>query len=84
MEDQLTNILQAALARASMADNRDMRKISAAVAIVAVPTTLGAIYGMNFDDIPELHWAGSYFVVMAVNVIAMTLLYVLFRRIKWL
>jgi len=84
MEDQLTNILQAALARASMADNRDMRKISAAVAIVAVPTTLGAIYGMNFEDMPELHWAGSYFVVMTVNVIAMTLLYVLFRRIKWL
>jgi len=56
MEDQLTNILQAALALASVNDNRDMRKISAAVAILAVPTTLGAIYGMNFDNIPELHW----------------------------
>ena len=84
MEDQLTNILQAALARASMADNRDMRKISAAVAILAIPTTLGAIYGMNFTDMPELSWAGSYFVVMAVNVIGMVVLYLLFRKFKWL
>jgi magnesium transporter len=61
MEDQLTNILQAALALVSVKDNRDMRKISAAVAILAVPTTLGAVYGMNFDNIPELHWEYGYF-----------------------
>jgi len=84
MEDQLTNILQAALARASMADNRDMRKISAAVAILAIPTTLGAIYGMNFDTIPELHWGYGYAMVMTLNVVAMTVLYFIFRRIKWL
>ena len=84
MEDQLTNILQAALARASLADNRDMRKISAAVAILAVPTTLGAVYGMNFDNIPELHWGQGYYVVMAMNVIGMTVLYFLFRKFKWL
>ncbi len=84
MEDQLTNILQSALARASMADNRDMRKISAAVAILAIPTTLGAIYGMNFDNMPELHAVNGYFVVMALNVIGMITLYFLFRRFKWL
>ncbi|MBK8447521.1 MAG: magnesium and cobalt transport protein CorA [Micropruina sp.] len=84
MEDQLTNILQSALARASMADNRDMRKISAAVAILAIPTTMGAIYGMNFEEMPELRWAGSYFVVMAFNAIAMLVLYLLFRKFKWL
>ncbi|MFT4294865.1 MAG: magnesium and cobalt transport protein CorA [Micropruina sp.] len=84
LEDQLTNILQTALARASFDDNRDMRKISSAVAIVAVPTTLGAIYGMNFDNIPELHWGQGYYVVMAMNVIGMTVLYFLFRKFKWL
>ncbi|MCW3156766.1 magnesium and cobalt transport protein CorA [Micropruina sonneratiae] len=84
LEDQLTNILQAALARASFADNRDMRKISAAVAILAVPTTLGAIYGMNFDDMPELHWRYGYFVVLGVSVVMMLTLYLLFRRFKWL
>jgi magnesium transporter len=45
--------LQAALALVSVNDNRDVGKISAAVAILAVPTTLGAVYGMNFDNIPE-------------------------------
>ncbi|MDN5793697.1 MAG: magnesium and cobalt transport protein CorA, partial [Brevibacterium aurantiacum] len=84
MEDQLTNILQSALARASMDDNRDMRKISAAVAILAIPTTLGAIYGMNFDNMPELHWVNGYFVVMVMNVVGMVVLYALFRRFKWL
>ena len=33
-------------------DNRDMRKISAAVALLAVPTTIAAIYGQNFDNMP--------------------------------
>ena len=84
MEDQLTNILQAALALVSVKDNRDMRKISAAVAILAVPTTLGAVYGMNFDTIPELHWAYGYFVVMAINAVTMLVLYLLFRRFRWL
>ncbi len=84
MEDQLTNILQAALALVGVKDNRDMRKISAAVAILAVPTTLGAVYGMNFDNIPELHWAYGYFVLMGVNVALMIVLYLIFRRIRWL
>ncbi|MFT4216489.1 MAG: magnesium and cobalt transport protein CorA [Micropruina sp.] len=84
LEDQLSNIMQTALARAGFDDNRDMRKISSAVAIVAVPTTLGAIYGMNFDNIPELHWGQGYYVVMAMNVIGMTVLYFLFRKFKWL
>ena len=84
MEDQLTNILQAALAMAAVTDNRDMRKISAAVAILAVPTTLGAVYGMNFDNIPELHWQYGYFALMVVNVGLMITLYLIFRKIRWL
>jgi magnesium transporter len=84
MEDQLTNVLQAALALASVTDNRDMRKISAAVAILAVPTTTGAVYGMNFDNIPELHWQYGYFALMGVNFALMLVLYLIFRRIRWL
>lgn len=84
MEDQLSNILQAALALVSVQDNRDMRKISAAVAILAVPTTLGAVYGMNFDNIPELHWEYGYFALMVINAVLMLVLYLIFRRIRWL
>jgi magnesium transporter len=84
MEDQLTNILQAALALVSVKDNRDMRKISAAVAILAVPTTLGAVYGMNFDNIPELHWEYGYFALLVVNAVLMLVLFLVFRRFRWL
>ena len=62
----LTSILQAGLARASVADNEDMRKISAWVAIVAVPTMVAGIYGMNFDYMPELHWHFGYFGVLGL------------------
>jgi magnesium transporter len=68
----------------SVKDNRDMRKISAAVAILAVPTTLGAVYGMNFDNMPELHWAFGYFALMGLNFVLMLVLYLIFRRIRWL
>ena len=54
-DEVLTSIMQAGLARASVADNEDMRKISGWVAIVAVPTMVAGIYGMNFDNMPELH-----------------------------
>lgn len=84
LDEVLTTILQAALARASVADNQDMRKISAAVAILAVPTTLGAIYGMNFDNMPELHSENGYFIVLAVMAVSMLALLLLFRRFRWL
>lgn len=84
MEDQLTNILQAALALVSVKDNRDMRKISAGVAVLAVPTTLGAVYGMNFDNIPELHWQFGYPLLMLVNFMLMMGMYLWFRHIHWL
>ncbi len=83
-DEVLSSILQAGLARASVADNEDMRKISAWVAIVAVPTMIAGIYGMNFDNMPELHWRYSYFVCLAVIVAIMIGLYRGFKRNRWL
>ena len=83
-DEVLTSILQAGLARSSVADNEDMRKISAWVAIVAVPTMIAGIYGMNFDNMPELHWRYGYFGVLGLIVIVMVGLYVNFKRNKWL
>jgi magnesium transporter len=83
-DEVLTSILQAGLARASVADNEDMRKISGWVAIVAVPTMIAGIYGMNFTNMPELHTRYGYFVVLAVILLIMIGLYLGFRRNKWL
>lgn len=83
-DEVLTNLLQAGLARLTVKDNQDMRKISAAVAILAVPTLVGSVYGMNFDYMPELHFHYSYFLVLGAMATIMAVLYVIFRRIKWL
>ncbi|WP_432559068.1 magnesium and cobalt transport protein CorA [Granulicoccus sp. GXG6511] len=83
-DEVLSTILSAGLARASVADNQDMRKISAFVAIVAIPTMIAGIYGMNFDNMPELRTHYGYFVVIAIMLVIMAGLYIGFRRNKWL
>ncbi|MCW2810053.1 MAG: putative metal-transport protein [Friedmanniella sp.] len=83
-DEVLSSILQAGLARASVADNEDMRKISAWVAIVAVPTMVAGIYGMNFDNMPELHWHYGYFAVLALILAFMVGLWAGFKRNRWL
>jgi len=80
----LTSALNAHLAEVSVQQNEDMRKISAWVAILAVPTMIAAVYGMNFDHMPELRWRYGYPAVLAVMVVACVLLYRAFRRNDWL
>jgi magnesium transporter len=83
-DEVLASILQASLARASVTDNEDMRKISAWVAIVAVPTMVAGIYGMNFDYMPETGWKYGYFVVLGLIALIMLTLYLNFKRNRWL
>jgi magnesium transporter len=64
--------------------NEDTRKISAWAAIALVPTAIACIYGMNFDNMPELRWKYGYFLVLGVIVGACILLHRLFRRNGWL
>lgn len=78
------SILQAALARSNALANEDMRKISSWVAILAVPTMIAGVYGMNFDYMPETQSAFGYPAVIAVMIVACTLLYRAFRRNGWL
>ena len=80
----LSDILSAHLSQQAIRQNEDMRKISAWVAIVAVPTMLAGIYGMNFDNMPELHAEYGYFVLLGVMLTLCVGLYVAFRRAKWL
>jgi magnesium transporter len=82
--DLLTSILQANLAQVTVRQNDDVRRISAIVAILAVPTMLAGIYGMNFEHMPELGWTFGYPLVLAVMVTLCTLLYRFFRRAGWL
>ncbi|PZH04675.1 magnesium transporter CorA [Streptomyces sp. NTH33] len=65
-DELLNSILQASLAQASVAQNEDMRKITSWAAIIAVPTMVCGVYGMNFDHMPELHWKYGYPLIVAV------------------
>jgi magnesium transporter len=80
----LSNMLQAYLADVSVHQNDDMRRISAWVAIWAVPTLLAGIYGMNFRHLPELEWRFGYPLVLATMVVICLWLYRAFRRSGWL
>jgi magnesium transporter len=90
-DNLLSNVLQADLAQVSVEQNRvavrqneDMRKISAWAAIALLPTAIAGIYGMNFDNMPELHTRYGYYVVLAVIAAACFGLHALFRRNHWL
>jgi magnesium transporter len=82
--DLLSSALQANLTQATVRQNEDMRKISAWVAILAVPTGVAAIYGMNFTDMPELQWRFGYPGVLILIVCISAFLYWRFRRSGWL
>jgi magnesium transporter len=83
-DEMLTSLVQAALAKVGMQQNQDMRKISAWAAMAAVPTAIAGIYGMNFENMPELAWEWGYPAVLALMVSVCTFLYVTFRRNHWL
>ncbi|NVI86248.1 magnesium and cobalt transport protein CorA [Actinomadura sp. BRA 177] len=83
--DELLNpILQAHMTQVTVADNKDMRKISAWGAIFMVPTAIAGIYGMNFDHMPELHMRYGYPMILGVIAFICFSLYRGFRRNGWM
>ena len=84
LREALTSVLQANLAQVGVRQNEDVRKISAAVAILAVPTAIAGIYGMNFEHMPELRWSFGYPAAVALMATICFVLYRYFRRVGWL
>jgi ABC-type branched-subunit amino acid transport system ATPase component len=82
--DLLHGVLDANLAQVSLRQNEDIRKISAWVAIIAVPTAVAGIYGMNFEHMPELKWELGYPAVMLVIAVACFSLWRYFKHVGWL
>ena len=80
----LNSVLQANLAQVTVRQNEDMRKISAWVAILATPTMVAGVYGMNFEHMPELEWRFGYPAVVAVMLLACVTLWRYFKRAGWL
>jgi magnesium transporter len=72
------------LTEASNAQNEEVKRISAWAAILFAPTLVGTIYGMNFDVMPELHWAWGYPFAVLLMAGVCTTLYLVFKRRDWL
>ncbi|GAA3035379.1 magnesium/cobalt transporter CorA [Streptomyces glomeratus] len=83
-DELLNSILQAHLAQVSVAQNEDMRRITAWAALIAVPTMVTGVYGMNFTFMPELHSRFGYPLVLVVIAVACLVLYRGFKRNGWL
>lgn len=82
--DLLSTILQANMAVLSVEQNDVVRRISGWAAIITVPTFIASFYGMNFHSMPELHRGWGYPAVVALMVLAAVVLYVSFKRARWL
>ena len=80
----LTTALEAHLSIMSHTQNEHMKRITAWAAMIAVPTMIAGIYGMNFRNMPELGWTYGYHVSIAVMVGACLALYTGFKRSGWL
>jgi len=83
-DELLNTLVDATLAKISLQQNTDMRKITSWAAIVAVPTMGAGIYGMNFDFMPETHWQFGYPLIMLVILVACLIVYRILRRNRWL
>jgi magnesium transporter len=80
----LSAAFEAHLAGVTVQQNEDMRKISAGVALVVVPTLIAGVYGMNFQHMPELDWVVGYPMALVLMVGISGLLWYYFKRSGWL
>ena len=84
LREMSASALEAHLSLLSIAQSDETKRLAAWAAIIAVPTMVAGIYGMNFEDMPELHWVWGYPVVLSGMAIACLMLYRAFKKSGWL
>ncbi len=84
LDSLLSTAFDAHIARISVQQNEDMRKISAGAALVVVPTFIAGVYGMNFEHMPELGWTLGYPFALLVMLGVSAALFAWFKKSGWL
>jgi magnesium transporter len=84
LETLLTAVFEAHLAQITVQQNDDMRKISAAVGLIAAPTLIAGVYGMNFQHMPELGWVFGYPMSVLMMLGSSLAIWIVARRAGWL
>ncbi len=84
LREILTSVFEAANLLEQQRQGAITRQLAAWAAILAVPTAIAGIYGMNFANMPELKLQYGYFIVLGVIAVLCIGLFVRFRRVGWL
>ncbi|MGH9902997.1 MAG: CorA family divalent cation transporter, partial [Pyrinomonadaceae bacterium] len=84
LRELLTTALEANFSLISIGQNEVTKRFAGWAAIIAVPTMIAGIYGMNFEHMPELKWGIGYPLVLALTLGSCLALYVHFKRSGWL
>lgn len=84
LRDTVTTAMSVNVAMISLAESEVTKRLAAYAALVAVPTMIAGIYGMNFRHIPELDWAFGYPLAIAAMVAIDAWLFTRFRKARWL
>lgn len=84
LRDMLSSALEANIMIASVEQNEVMKKLAAYAAMLAVPTAIAGIYGMNFEIMPELHWRYGYGFALGLMTVVCSYLYRRFKKAGWL
>jgi magnesium transporter len=84
LRDALTSVFEFSTLLEQQRVGTITRQLAAWAAILAVPTAIAGIYGMNFQNMPELHMRYGYFLVLSTIVVVCLWLYDRFRRAGWL
>jgi len=84
LRDMLTTAVSVNLSLIQLGENETTKRLAAYAALVAVPTMIGGVYGMNFEHMPELKWVWGYPVSIALMVGIDIYLFYRFRKAKWL
>jgi magnesium transporter len=79
-----TTAMSVHLSLVTMQENETTKRLAACAALIGVPTMIAGVYGMNFEQMPELRWSFGYPVVLAVMVALDVYLFWRFRRAGWL
>ncbi len=82
--EMVTAALEANFSLTSISQSEVSKKFAGWAAIIGVPTMVAGIYGMNFQEMPELHWAWGYPVVLTATLCLCVVLYIFFKRSEWL
>ena len=84
IRDMQTTAIQVNLGMINLNETEVTKKLAGWAAIIAIPTLIAGIYGMNFKNIPEYDWQYGYYISLATMVGLDVLLYLWFRKIRWL